>query len=62
MSLLLDVRVKRIERDADARIVSHGVAKRDGVGGRIQEIGLEPIQRLDREGHAVLDQGRARAA
>ncbi len=44
-ALLLDVRVKRVNHDLDARAVDHAV-KLDCLLGEIDEARLEPVQRL----------------
>ena len=53
--LLFDVRVERIEQNTDLRMIDL-VAKRRRIRRRIQKIGLETIERLDRQDDIVLRQ------
>ena len=51
--VLLHVHVEGVEHDADARQADHG-GEFGGLAGGITEIGLEAVERLDRQDHAVL--------
>src|SRR5690606_14695543 len=51
--LLLDVRVERVEQQADARMADR-LAQRDAIGDRVEEVRLEAVERFDRKRHAVL--------
>ena len=51
--LLFDPEVEQIERHADGRVVDP-IDELERLLGSVQEAGLEPIQRLDAEDHAVV--------
>ena len=53
--LLFDIGVESVEQHPDIGMADL-IAKRHRIVGDIQKISLEAIQRLDRDGHAVLRQ------